>query len=75
MEARTRARRYRVNQEQITLPVTNIDVKNLCSRKLLELVATGTVDPRELWAVVDELQQRRHYLTELEQALPGSAWH
>lgn len=45
---------------------TQIDVKNLCSRKLYELCATRSVDETELDAIIDELQLRRHYLTELE---------
>lgn len=43
-----------------------LDVKNLCSRKLLELCAERAVDHRELDAIIDELQLRRHYLNELE---------
>lgn len=43
-----------------------IDVKNLCSRKLLELCASRAVADAELNAVIDELQLRRHYLNELE---------
>lgn len=43
-----------------------IDVKNLCSRKLLELYASRAVADTELNAVIDELQLRRHYLNELE---------
>ena len=45
---------------------TEIDVKNLCSRKLLELCASRSVAAAELHAVIDELQLRRHYLNELE---------
>jgi hypothetical protein len=44
----------------------HIDVKNLCSRKLYELYASRTVDAASLDAIIDELQTRRHYLTELE---------
>lgn len=49
---------------------TNIDVKNLCSRKLLELCAKRTVGNAELGAIIDELQLRRHYLNELERLQP-----
>lgn len=52
---------------------TTIDVKNLCSRKLLELCAERAVDNRELDAIIDELQRRRHYLNELEQLEPRKA--
>ena len=48
-------------------PTQQIDVKNLCSRKLYELCATSAVGNAELDAIIDELQLRRHYLTELEQ--------
>ncbi len=50
---------------------TNIDVKNLCSRKLLELCAERAVGHSELDAIIDELQLRRHYLNELEQLQPA----
>ncbi len=48
-----------------------LEVKNLCSRKLLELVATRAVAADELDEVIDELQSRRHYLQELERELPA----
>lgn len=48
-----------------------LEVKNLCSRKLLELVATRSVGADELDQVVDELQSRRHYLQELARELPA----
>lgn len=48
-----------------------IDVKNLCSRKLLELCSERTVASAELGAIIDELQLRRHYLNELEQLQPA----
>jgi hypothetical protein len=64
-----------MNRNVATREQAAVDVKNLCSRKLLELVSTRAVDPRELWAVVDELQQRRHYLDELERALPQAVRH
>lgn len=47
-----------------------LDVKNLCSRKLWELAASRSVDEAALRAIADELQLRRHYLTELERVLP-----
>ncbi len=43
-----------------------IDVKNLCSRKLLELAYNQAVDAEEMRSITIELQQRRHYLNELE---------
>ena len=46
-------------------PSNLLEIKNLCSRKLLELVATRAVVADELERVVDELQARRHYLPEL----------
>lgn len=49
-----------------------LEVKNLCSRKLLELVATRAVGSDDLEKVVDELQARRHYLQELARELPAS---
>ncbi len=48
-----------------------LEVKNLCSRKLLELVATRSVVADDLEKVVDELQARRHYLQELARELPS----
>lgn len=48
-----------------------LEVKNLCSRKLLELVATRSVVADDLEKVVDELQTRRHYLQELARELPS----
>lgn len=50
---------------------TPIDVKNLCSRKLLELCSERAVAAAELDAIIDELQLRRHYLSELEQLQPA----
>ncbi len=45
-----------------------LEVENLCSRKLLELVATRAVAATDLERAVDELQARRHYLQELARA-------
>lgn len=50
-----------------------LEVKNLCSRKLLELVATRAVGADDLHKVVDELQTRRHYLQELARELPTAS--
>lgn len=50
--------------------ITSIDVKNLCSRKLWELAESSAADPDSLGAIAEELQLRRHYLSELEQLLP-----
>jgi hypothetical protein len=47
-----------------------VDVKNLCSRKLWELAESRSVDNGALYAIAEELQLRRHYLSELEQLLP-----
>ncbi|MDB6061480.1 MAG: hypothetical protein JWM78_1583 [Verrucomicrobiaceae bacterium] len=51
----------------------NLDVKNLCSRKLWELAASSSVDSQELRAIAGELQLRRHYLNELERLIPVAA--
>lgn len=48
---------------------TDIDVKNLCSRKLYELYSSRAVDADDLDAIIDELQLRRHYLSALEHKL------
>jgi hypothetical protein len=48
----------------------NLDVKNLCSRKLWELAASDDIDSQELRAIAGELQLRRHYLNELGRLLP-----
>ena len=48
----------------------NLDVKNLCSRKLWELAASNDIDSQELRAIAGELQLRRHYLNELGRLLP-----
>lgn len=50
-----------------------LDVKNLCSRKLWELVSSDDLDADEMRSVASELQLRRHYLHELENLLPGPA--
>lgn len=52
-----------------------LDVKNLCSRKLLELCASRAVADAELGAIIDELQLRRHYLNELERLAPHATRH
>lgn len=49
-----------------------VDIKNLCSRKLLELVRTDSLAQQQE-AIAHELQQRRHYLDELRQALNNSS--
>lgn len=49
---------------------TPFDVKNLCSRKLWELAESQAFDVDALCAIAEELQLRRHYLSELEQLLP-----
>jgi hypothetical protein len=49
-----------------------LEVENLCSRKLLELVTTRAVGADDLGRVIDELQARRHYLRELARELPVS---
>lgn len=49
---------------------TALDVKNLCSRKLWELAENHASDIDALCAIAEELQLRRHYLSELEQLLP-----
>ncbi|HEY3699226.1 MAG TPA: hypothetical protein VGK97_07835 [Spongiibacteraceae bacterium] len=48
----------------------NLDVKNLCSRKLWELATSTELDADEMRTIACELQLRRHYLHELEQLLP-----
>jgi hypothetical protein len=50
--------------------ITSVDVKNLCSRKLWELAESCSLDSDALGAIAEELQLRRHYLSELEQLLP-----
>ena len=54
---------------------TNLNVKNLCSRKLWELASTRAVDDDELRAVARELQLRRHYLQELDHLLTRHTHH
>ncbi len=49
---------------------TTLDVKNLCSRKLWELASSDEVDADAMRSIATELQQRRHYLQELEHLLP-----
>ena len=49
---------------------TNIDVKNLCSRKLFELLSIRADRPLSLqqqYYVEQELLSRRHYIRELDQ--------
>ena len=46
-----------------------LDVKNLCSRKLMELLTTHypkPLNPVQKQSVLQELLMRRHYLAELE---------
>jgi hypothetical protein len=49
------------------------NMHEFCSRKLWEMVSadaageSGKASPEELLAAVRELEQRRHYLAELEQ--------
>jgi hypothetical protein len=52
-----------------------LDVKNLCSRKLWELAEMHACDVDALGAIAEELQLRRHYLSELEQLLPPLLSH
>ena len=47
-----------------------LDVKNLCSRKLWELASSDEIDADAMRSIASELQQRRHYLQELENLLP-----
>lgn len=49
---------------------TSLDVKNLCSRKLWELVSSHTIDAEEMRSIASELQLRRHYLNQLENLPP-----
>ena len=46
-----------------------LDVKNLCSRKLWELASSDEIDAEAMRSIASELQQRRHYLQELESLL------
>lgn len=46
-----------------------LDVKNLCSRKLWELASSNEFGADEVRSIASELQQRRHYLHELETLL------
>lgn len=50
-----------------------LDVKNLCSRKLWELASSDQIDADAMRTIASELQQRRHYLQELENLLPPPA--
>jgi hypothetical protein len=59
-----------MKQENMKQGATAVDVKNLCSRKLWELAESRAVDSDALGAITEELQLRRHYLSELEQLLP-----
>jgi hypothetical protein len=52
---------------------STLDVKNLCSRKLWELASSEEVDAAAMRSIASELQQRRHYLLELENLLPQTA--
>lgn len=51
-----------------------LDVKNLCSRKLLELARKGARNSFERLVIERELRERRHYLQELSQ-LPQATRH
>jgi hypothetical protein len=51
---------------------TMLDVKNLCSRKLWELASSHTIDSEEMRSIASELQQRRHYLHEIENLVSQS---
>lgn len=51
---------------------TDIDVKNLCSRKLYELCAASAVAPSERAACLRELEARRHYLDQLSRLYSAS---
>ena len=59
-------------------PTTDIDVKNLCSRKLWELLRDHHTAGQARPAIEAELLARRHYVSELQQfkrrtrALTGS---
>lgn len=50
-----------------------VDIKNLCSRKLLELMQEDRRPDQHRQAIADELLQRRHYLKELQQTIAGGA--
>ena len=52
------------------LETMNIDVNNLCSRKLWELTSCHAPGSRELRIITGELQRRRHYLRELASLRP-----
>ena len=46
----------------------SINMEDFCSRKLWEMVSQEkSTTPDELQAAIEELAQRRHYLSELEQ--------
>ena len=45
-----------------------INMEEFCSSKLWEMISNNeTSTPDELQAAIEELAQRRHYLSELEQ--------
>lgn len=48
----------------------DIDIKNLSSRKLLELLASETGNHQQRSAITRELRQRHRYLHEPEQLQP-----
>ncbi|MGK0499065.1 MAG: hypothetical protein ACJAYG_000696 [Oceanicoccus sp.] len=47
-----------------------INVKNLCSRKLWELLHCSSKDKHQQHSLIEELQLRQHYLTELKDWRP-----
>jgi len=49
----------------MTVQVTEFNARELCSRKLWQLVNEDDVSARQLQQAVDELAARRHYLAEL----------
>lgn len=51
----------------MTAQVTEFNARELCSRKLWQLVNGDDVCARQLQQAVDELAARRHYLEELAQ--------
>lgn len=62
MQQISAARRTDVNNQN-----TEIDVKNLCSRKLWELLKNAEwQNSSEKFAIEQELSGRRHYIDELE---------
>ncbi|MFT7405633.1 MAG: hypothetical protein ACI955_002706 [Zhongshania sp.] len=55
---------------------TNVNVKNLCSRKLWELLKNAEWQSNtERFAIESELSDRRHYVKELEQLSGRETMH